>query len=589
MKYRPVIMFVPSALELVLFLSTIGLSEAAIYVNIKDASPGERRPRAASETNVKPLNSSIPNHLLEGKSGDDTIAGLTPAPTTTGSVAARTAGVKVQPSASVTTAQATTVTSSAVPLKTLYSTTRIRDAATTTKSTLLSTILSLDKTTGQAAVSAVSERTTNGSRKDAVPTLETTTESRQEPLCNCSSEGAVGPEECDEGTVQCACLPGYVGLQCEDCEDGHFSNGSSGCLPCGCDSYGAVDDRCNSSGACVCKPGVFGPKCDDCHPGFFRFSNTGCQPCQCNNHSSYCHPQSGICLDCQGNTKGPSCEECIEGSYRRPGAALTDACTACPCSSITSTGSCYSNSSGSPVCEQCRSEYQGPRCDRCRDGFYSSGSICLPCDCHGNADVATMPRLCHPETGHCLSCANHTAGPHCETCAAGFTGDARTQTCTPIVLPTPEHITTTTTPATTASNHDIAMTTATNSTSQVTVATTTTQALLTSLGGPTDNTTATVSEVSWAQFNVAILAVIIVAVVLLMGAAGGAYSYREYRSRKLNAPFWTIELKEDNISFSSYHDSIPNADASGLLEDHSGEAPPNGQLALSSPRNLYKP
>lgn len=116
----------------------------------------------------------------------------------------------------------------------------------------------------------------------------------------------------------------------------------------------------------------------------------------------------------------------------------------------------------------------------------------------------------------------------------------------------------------------------------------TTQALLTSLSSPTDNTTAALTEVSWTQFNIIILAVIILVVLLLLGFVGGVYTYREYQNRKLNAPFWTIELKEDNISFSSYHDSIPNADVSGLLEDEATEVAPNGQLALTTQANNYK-
>ena len=118
--------------------------------------------------------------------------------------------------------------------------------------------------------------------------------------------------------------------------------------------------------------------------------------------------------------------------------------------------------------------------------------------------------------------------------------------------------------------------------------TATTQAMLTSLNSPTDNTTAALTEVSWTQFNIIILAVIILVVVLLLGFVGGVYMYREYQNRKLNAPFWTIELKEDNISFSSYHDSIPNADVSGLFEDESNEVASNGQLALTMQGNRYK-
>lgn len=116
----------------------------------------------------------------------------------------------------------------------------------------------------------------------------------------------------------------------------------------------------------------------------------------------------------------------------------------------------------------------------------------------------------------------------------------------------------------------------------------TTQATLSSMGSPADNTTAALTEVSWTQFNIIVLAVIILVVVLLLGFVGGVYMYREYQNRKLNAPFWTIELKEDNISFSSYHDSIPNADVSGLLEDESHEVVPNGQLALSTQGNCFK-
>ncbi|KAG7258360.1 hypothetical protein CRUP_013865, partial [Coryphaenoides rupestris] len=54
-----------------------------------------------------------------------------------------------------------------------------------------------------------------------------------EVVCNCSGggEGIQGPEECDPAG-RCSCLPGYAGPLCDDCEDGYFTNGSSGCLPC---------------------------------------------------------------------------------------------------------------------------------------------------------------------------------------------------------------------------------------------------------------------------------------------------------------------------------------------------------------------
>ncbi|XP_028821648.1 multiple epidermal growth factor-like domains protein 9 [Denticeps clupeoides] len=409
------------------------------------------------------------------------------------------------------------------------------------------------------------------------------TDSFQELPCNCSGEGVQDPEDCDPATGQCSCLPGYAGLQCEECEEAHFTNGTSGCLPCGCDSFGAEHQFCDSSGACACKTGVYGPKCDECHPGFFRFSSTGCQPCQCNNHTSSCHPQSGGCLDCQGNTHGPKCEECLPNSYRRPGEGSTESCAPCPCSDLTSSGSCHVDPRGNAACDECKAGFSGATCARCADGFHRSGGACAPCECHGNADPRSAPRLCHPDSGRCLSCANHTAGQHCELCAPGYTGDARTHNCTLRARPVPS----TTAEARTSPAGPPTSSTIRNSTGAG--STPATRALLTSLGSPTRNSTAAaLSVVSWTQFNVILLAVIIAVVVLLMGFVGAVYTYREYRNRKLNAPFWTIELKEDNISFSSYHDSIPNADPSGLLEEEQCPVATNGQLALSASANMYK-
>uniref|UniRef100_A0A671LK89 Multiple epidermal growth factor-like domains protein 9 n=1 Tax=Sinocyclocheilus anshuiensis TaxID=1608454 RepID=A0A671LK89_9TELE len=392
--------------------------------------------------------------------------------------------------------------------------------------------------------------------------VEMTNNCKKDNKFNCkdckTGEGVSDPDECDRETGQCDCMPGYTGLQCDECEEDHFTNGTIGCLPCACDSFGADSSSCDSSGLCKCKTGVYGPKCDDCHPGFFHFSSTGCQPCQCNNHSTYCHPQSGICLDCQDKTQGHNCEECLPNFYRHHGEGSSDTCLPCPCSSESSSSSCHLDSSGRPVCDQCKPGFSGPTCNVCTDGLFKSAGVCVPCDCNGNADPRSMPQICHPETGHCHHCINHTAGAHCEICTRGYTGDARYHNCT--LRGTVEAYTTTSTAeipkSTNSSGHN--------------------------------STASALTVVSWTQFNIIILAVIIVVVVLLMGFVGGVYMYREYRNRKLNAPFWTIELKEDNISFSSYHDSIPHADPNGLLEEEPCVVAANGQLALATAANMYK-
>ncbi|XP_013998111.1 multiple epidermal growth factor-like domains protein 9 isoform X2 [Salmo salar] len=525
-------------LELLLFSLTAGLYRAAPRASNNNELSVSKQP-AMSEITLGQLGTTMPNYLPEDNVRLSTISALSPVSTATTS-ANRITGIF----------RTTTPTASTI------STSRTPETKTHSKPT---------------------------SQPLPVPTTDT---QQTEFLCNCSSEGSLDLDHCNRSTGQCVCLLGYMGLQCADCQEAHFNNGTTGCIPCSCDSYGALGPLCDSSGMCVCKTGVYGDKCDDCHPGFFRFSSTGCQPCQCNNHSNYCHPQSGICLNCQGNTKGPGCEECKYNFYRRPGTALTEVCVPCPCSSVTSSGSCHIDPRGQSVCDQCKPEYQGPHCDQCRGGFYNADSICLPCNCSGNAEPGTSPRICNPETGHCLSCVNNTSGKHCERCAEGYVGSAIIHSCKAIVTPTPEQNTTLTLRSTTttlSSGHTMTSTSNATTTQLTTTASSTTPGLLA-------NTTAAISEVSWTQFNVIILAVIIVVVVVLMGVAGGVYTYREYRNRKLNAPFWTIELKEDNISISSYHDSLPNmGDVSGLLEEEASmEVAPNGQLALSSPINMYK-
>ncbi|XP_048043780.1 multiple epidermal growth factor-like domains protein 9 [Megalobrama amblycephala] len=558
-----------SVLELLLFGYTAGLSRAVRRLSDENASPGARLPRAVLDETLE--TTTIPNHLQE----DDRDSRFSPF-TTTMTITTRnfkTTGKtnQLQPFWLTTTA--------ALLTKTMNPTSKgskIKENSTTlnitVKPTSSSSITETKNTTPPALDTAKSSWTVKSTSKPLVVTTE------KGPQCNCSAEGSEDLNTCDSVTGQCVCIPGYTGQHCDECENEYFTNGTSGCQACDCDSYGAVSRLCNSSGMCICKMGVHGDKCDDCRPGFSHFSSTGCQPCQCNNHSSYCHPQSGICVNCQGNTEGPSCENCRYNFYRRPGSPVTDPCIPCPCSSVTSTGSCKLDSSGQPFCIQCKPEYQGPNCEQCSDGFYNADSICLPCNCSGNGDPRLSPRICHPDTGHCLSCINNTTGLHCERCAEGFTGDALARNCTPTVVHT--------SPSTTTHwFHYTTMTSSPNATAQFTTSSTT---LLSSLGSSTTNTTTTtVTPLPWNQFNIIILAVIIIVVLLLLAVVGGVYTYREYQNRKLNAPFWTIELKEDNISFSSYHDSIPNADVSGLLEDELSDVG-NGQLALTGPGSLYK-
>ncbi|XP_070689907.1 multiple epidermal growth factor-like domains protein 9 [Pempheris klunzingeri] len=621
MRLTSLMMYISPVL-LVIFYVYIGFSEAAPRVSHYDASPISSKPGSASDTR-ETFHTDMPRTLPDSRLTLGPLTGLTPShaivsvgPTTaTSPVSKTTTATTVQPPTTDPTTTTSTTTPAAAAaaapdtgmnsvLKEQITAQLSKSIGARKRSTDAQTSLFAPEKTLQTLVSVgsvVSQRSANdASAGDGVGTSVTPVDNSQEGLCNCSSggEGIFDPNECNQKTGQCSCLPGYAGLQCEDCEEGHFTNGTSGCLPCTCDSFGAVNHLCDSAGICVCKTGVYGPKCDECHPGFFHFSSTGCRPCQCHNHTNYCHPQSGVCLNCEGNTQGSNCEECKPGFYRSPETVLTEACAPCPCSNSSSTGTCHTDPSGSPVCDQCLPRYSGQQCDVCSAGFYKASGLCVPCNCSGNADPQGPAQLCRPDTGHCLRCINNTTGPQCQLCAPGFTGDARAHNCSRPTTRTTETPTShTSSPSTPTTSAALASTTArgvpasTSSSSNLSTALSTaatTQALVTSLSSPTDNTTAALTEVSWTQFNIIILAVIILVVLLLLGFVGGVYTYREYQNRKLNAPFWTIELKEDNISFSSYHDSIPNADVSGLLEDEANEVAPNGQLALTTQGNCYK-
>ncbi|XP_021782903.2 multiple epidermal growth factor-like domains protein 9 isoform X2 [Papio anubis] len=376
----------------------------------------------------------------------------------------------------------------------------------------------------------------SSSSRSSVPPTPPATEAPSSPspeyVCNCSVVGSLDVNHCNQTTGQCECRPGYQGLHCETCKEGFYPNYTSGlCQPCDCSPHGALSILCNSSGKCQCKVGVIGSTCDRCQDGYYGFSKNGCLPCQCNNRSASCD-------------------------------ALTE------------------SSELEPECDQCKDGYMGPNCNKCENGYYNFDSICRKCQCHGHVDPVKTPKICKPESGECINCLHNTTGFWCENCLEGYVQDLEGNCIKKeVIVPTPEGSTILVSNAslTTSVPTPVINSTFTPTTLQTVFSVST-----------SENSTSALADVSWTQFNIIILTVIIIVVVLLMGFVGAVYMYREYQNRKLNAPFWTIELKEDNISFSSYHDSIPNADVSGLLEDDGNEVAPNGQLTLTTPIHNYK-
>ncbi|XP_026099662.1 basement membrane-specific heparan sulfate proteoglycan core protein isoform X26 [Carassius auratus] len=138
---------------------------------------------------------------------------------------------------------------------------------------------------------------------------------------------------------------------------------------------------------CQCPPGYRGLSCQDCAPGYTR---TGgglylghCEPCECNGHSDSCHPETGICTNCQHNTKGELCEQCADGFFGDPTAGTPEDCQACACPGTDPDNqfsrTCESLGNGGYQCTACQPGYTGRYCERCASGYVGNPQARIPC------------------------------------------------------------------------------------------------------------------------------------------------------------------------------------------------------------------
>ncbi|XP_049703370.2 laminin subunit alpha [Helicoverpa armigera] len=190
---------------------------------------------------------------------------------------------------------------------------------------------------------------------------------------------------------------------------------------------------------CVCQHNTCGPQCAECCRGFeqkkWRISQHWdrftCEPCNCHNHSTECeydpevdrqklsldiygkYEGGGVCKNCQHNTQGINCNQCMPTFYRPQGKSWneTDVCQPCNCDLHFSTGNCEDLSGW---CE-CRVEFKPPNCDSCAYGYFDFPN-CKPCTCNLNG---TDGQQCTPVDGLC-PCKYNYAGKSCEICADGY-------------------------------------------------------------------------------------------------------------------------------------------------------------------------
>ncbi|XP_077120924.1 laminin subunit beta-4 isoform X1 [Ranitomeya variabilis] len=230
--------------------------------------------------------------------------------------------------------------------------------------------------------------------------------------------------------VNCNCLEGYTGKNCNECPDGFYGNIEEGeeCLPCQCNDINVKDPNlCDKiTGECLlCMKNTYGPNCESCLPGFFGSGiHHNCTSCVCNpkgihteNCSIYeevgecvCDSKTGQC-PCLPNVVGISCDTCAPGYW---GFNSVKGCQPCNCFLNNSYGNQCNQSTGQCVCKP---KYTGTKCKQCEENhFRNQEHQCIPCRCNLEGSQKNM---CDKESGSC-NCKPGVTGRNCDQCVSKF-------------------------------------------------------------------------------------------------------------------------------------------------------------------------
>ncbi|KAK0153273.1 Netrin-4 [Merluccius polli] len=186
-------------------------------------------------------------------------------------------------------------------------------------------------------------------------------------------------------------------------------------------SQGGLQDSNVVPARCVCSHHTAGGHCERCAPLYndrpWRPANgssgepNACHKCECNGHADSCHfsqrawlssggTSGGVCNDCRHNTMGRRCQRCRHGYHRHPFLPLNSphACIWCWCDPQGAL-SLHHTEEG-PWCHprngqcSCKAGVGGVKCSQCLPGYWGFGEEgCQPCVC---------PQACDPNTGQCL-------------------------------------------------------------------------------------------------------------------------------------------------------------------------------------------
>uniref|UniRef100_A0A6A7G3W6 Laminin subunit beta-1-like isoform X5 n=4 Tax=Hirondellea gigas TaxID=1518452 RepID=A0A6A7G3W6_9CRUS len=197
-------------------------------------------------------------------------------------------------------------------------------------------------------------------------------------------------------------------------------------------------------GRCDCTHNTMGLNCEKCQdfyhdlpwrPAVVTESNA-CKKCNCNNHSTRCYfdPKvyeetgrisGGVCQECEHNTQGRNCQECIPYYYQEPERDLRDPaiCQACNCDlqGSLNDGICESHTNElqgllAGRCH-CKQNMEGLKCERCKPGYWNFSMEnplgCQECTCNRLGTVGNQG--CNVVTGEC-QCKRFVTGRDCNQC-----------------------------------------------------------------------------------------------------------------------------------------------------------------------------
>ncbi|XP_052278966.1 laminin subunit beta-1-like [Dreissena polymorpha] len=221
---------------------------------------------------------------------------------------------------------------------------------------------------------------------------------------------------------------------------------ASRCIPV----YGYDSNPLMVNGQCECTHNTMGLNCEQCKDFYndkpWRPAQTSdtnaCEKCECYNHATACHfdagvyeltgrQSGGVCDECQHNTMGRNCQECLPFYFQDPNRDLRDPeiCQVCDCDPA---GSLYDGE-----CEPrndaelgtvagrclCKTYVTGRRCDSCVEGYWNlqddNPNGCDACTCD---PMGTLENFgCDQYTGYC-TCKRFVTGKNCDQCYPGFWG-----------------------------------------------------------------------------------------------------------------------------------------------------------------------